>query len=186
MQEITRVRALCCECGNLRTVSANYGPPRDGNHSVEGCADPRGWRVTGTLKCSICKVKTRHALLRDGDKRRDSAEPPEHRCADLPLAAGATEVTDWSRSPNGRAYNRWFRSKSLPVMRDWLTVHTGGIEIVEDSGAHTIIRTVLVEQTTGTGVLVPEHALKLAATLEDAATHTAQLEATDTQRSCGS
>jgi hypothetical protein len=36
MQEITRVRALCCECGNLRTVAANYSPPWDANRTGEG------------------------------------------------------------------------------------------------------------------------------------------------------
>ena len=70
-----RVRALCCECGNIRTVAAHYSGPRDGNRAIE--CDPHhreGWRLTATLKCSACKAKTRHALLRDGDDSRDYAE----------------------------------------------------------------------------------------------------------------
>lgn len=75
MQEITRVRALCCECGNLRTVSANHRSRKDDNRSGECDDDPRGWRVTGTLKCSECGGATRHALLRDAcGEYRDVAE----------------------------------------------------------------------------------------------------------------
>jgi hypothetical protein len=77
MKKVTRppTRALCCECGNLRTVGADYWPPKDGNRTrEEGFGDHRGWRWTGTLKCSVCMIKTRHALLRDGSEYRDSAE----------------------------------------------------------------------------------------------------------------
>jgi hypothetical protein len=73
MSEITRVRALCCECGNPRTVSANYKRRNDGNQSGECDDDPRGWRLTCTLKCSVCGARTRHAMLRD-DAHRDFAE----------------------------------------------------------------------------------------------------------------
>jgi hypothetical protein len=74
-----RERALCCECGNLRTVAANYNPPRDANRTMEW-VDPRGWRMTGTLKCPICATRTRHALLRDTDEPqlRDYAELRDH------------------------------------------------------------------------------------------------------------
>jgi hypothetical protein len=75
MSEITRVRALCCECGNLRTVSANHRSRNDDNRSGECVDDPRGWRCTGTLRCSECGSKTRHALLRDAcGQFRDFAE----------------------------------------------------------------------------------------------------------------
>jgi hypothetical protein len=75
----SRVRALCCECGNLRTVSANYSPHRDDNRASE-VGDPRLWRMTGTLKCSVCKAMTRHAQLRDDcPEYRDAAEERECR-----------------------------------------------------------------------------------------------------------
>jgi hypothetical protein len=75
MEEITHVRALCCECGNLRTVSAKYRPRNDDNRSGECDDDPRGWRVTGTFKCSVCGTATRHAQLRDAcGEYRDHAE----------------------------------------------------------------------------------------------------------------
>lgn len=74
-----RVRALCCECGNLRTVSSNWSFRRDDNKT---CDDDdrrhpgRFWRMTGTLKCATCKRSTRHAILRDDDipEHRDGAE----------------------------------------------------------------------------------------------------------------
>jgi hypothetical protein len=80
MNESTRVRALCCECGNLRTVAANYRPPRDANNTDEADIHQRGWRCTATLKCAICTTKTRHALLRDDDEPqfRDYAELQQH------------------------------------------------------------------------------------------------------------
>lgn len=78
MQEITRLRALCCVCGNLRTVAANYSPPRDANRTDEADLHRRGWRCTQTLKCPVCEAKTCHALLRsDDDPDRDIAEERE-------------------------------------------------------------------------------------------------------------
>jgi DNA-binding transcriptional regulator GbsR (MarR family) len=58
-------------------VSANYKAPRDYNRAGELDLHERGWRVTGTLKCSVCKTKTRHAILRDHDEYRDFAELEE-------------------------------------------------------------------------------------------------------------
>jgi hypothetical protein len=75
-----RVRALCCECGMLRTVSWRYRR-NDDNLTHDGrWADShgRGWRSTGTLKCSVCRRDTRHAYLRDemspDDRDRFEAE----------------------------------------------------------------------------------------------------------------
>lgn len=74
------VRALCCECGNLRTVSASYRR-YDDNLSCDDNLHPLGWRCTMTLKCSICRGPTRHAILRDDEDRpefRDIAETRQH------------------------------------------------------------------------------------------------------------
>ena len=62
-----KVRALCCECGTLRTVDRSFRR-RDDNDTHDGRhSDPqgRGWRMTGTLKCSVCTTNTRQAMLRD-------------------------------------------------------------------------------------------------------------------------
>jgi hypothetical protein len=109
-----RVRALCCECANLRTVSANYSLPHDANRSYERDPDDkRGWRVTGTLKCAVCVTKTRHALLRDDDKpeHRDFAELEEHeRHAVIGRRAA-------SRRPETAA-NDELRTESIRRIRD--------------------------------------------------------------------
>ncbi|MDX1878214.1 hypothetical protein SBE55_10330 [Mycolicibacterium sp. 141076] len=58
------VQALCCECGQLRTVSAGYYTSyKDPNSSAGGFEDKRGWRRTCTLKCAQCGKSTRHALV---------------------------------------------------------------------------------------------------------------------------
>jgi hypothetical protein len=72
------VRALCCECGNLRTVSSLF---RSRDH-VYDCDDkhPERWRMTDTLKCSVCGSPTRHAVLRDDHPdHRDDAEERDHK-----------------------------------------------------------------------------------------------------------
>jgi len=70
------VRALCCECGNLRTVAASYRRGGDQNHSRDDNQHSDGWRMTDTLRCAACKASTRHAILRDNvePKHRDGAE----------------------------------------------------------------------------------------------------------------
>jgi hypothetical protein len=68
-----RVRALCCVCGQLRTVSEKY-TRLDDNLAYDDQRDPRHWRMTVTLKCSHCSGPARHALLRDGSPYRDAAE----------------------------------------------------------------------------------------------------------------
>ena len=57
-------QALCCECASLRTFGRNYYPPRDENSGDGLFIDPQGWVDTGTLKCSHCGVRTRHAAGR--------------------------------------------------------------------------------------------------------------------------
>lgn len=66
LPETPRQHALCCKCGQLRTVSKNYSlGPTDENRGGGLFSDPRGWFHTGTLKCSHCDTRTRHALLED-------------------------------------------------------------------------------------------------------------------------
>jgi hypothetical protein len=93
MQNNTRVRALCCECGNLRTVSARYRR-RDDAHSRDSGADARGWRMTATLRCSACGSGTVHALLRDDVPGfRDSAEERQWLTREQ-LMSLSSEITD--------------------------------------------------------------------------------------------
>jgi hypothetical protein len=84
LRRASRIRTLCCECGNLRTTSAGYRR-KDDNRSFDDNCHPQGWRCTVTLKCSACKTATRHAVLRDScePRFRDAAETRMH------LEAGA-------------------------------------------------------------------------------------------------
>lgn len=69
-------QALCCECGNLRTVSPDYHRYNDPNYGYGEQARAKGWRHTQTLKCDACGARTRHALLRQtsvGDPNYDEA-----------------------------------------------------------------------------------------------------------------
>jgi len=93
MSENTRPRvpALCCECGNLRTVAASYRWRYDDpESSCDDGRDSRGWRLTRTMRCSACKAMTRHAILRDDDAG-DEAElrEYEHRAAEQRVAENA-------------------------------------------------------------------------------------------------
>lgn len=74
MTNYGRVRALCCVCGQQRTVSVGYSRYDDANQAWDDGANENGWRMTRTLKCAHCRALTRHALLRDGDPRRDYVE----------------------------------------------------------------------------------------------------------------
>lgn len=98
----TRARALCCECGALRTVSSNFSFPRsDVDRVVEAAFDdPRGWRCTGTLKCDHCGRPTRHALLRD-DLRRDYAEEVQR------FILGGDELTG-TYQPDLNRLRKWY------------------------------------------------------------------------------
>ncbi|UUO03849.1 hypothetical protein M4D79_14105 [Mycolicibacterium novocastrense] len=71
------VRALCCDCGNLRTVKATH---KHRGYVADAGRDPRGWRMLGLLKCTACRKVTRHALLRDDRPEcRDVVEREERR-----------------------------------------------------------------------------------------------------------
>lgn len=85
MNSTTQVRALCCECGSLRTVSAKY-KRFDQNWSDDYRPQwhPRGWRATNTLKCATCKSATRHAQIRD-DLSADALKELESQLRACPL-----------------------------------------------------------------------------------------------------
>lgn len=71
-----RQQALCCECGQLRTVSERYysGTQSDPNRGGGLFTDPRGWFDTKSLKCEHCGRQTRHALLAPDKRMPEFAE----------------------------------------------------------------------------------------------------------------
>lgn len=76
-----RNRALCCECGELRTVAQGYRGSRPGSDAGE----PAGAWCTW-LRCGNCRASTRHALIVDymaDTWRRDGCDRERHdRVAD--------------------------------------------------------------------------------------------------------
>lgn len=68
-QPTPRIKALCCTCGNLRTVNADYSRHQDPNHAESPRGKAEGWRKTESLKCDVCEERTRHALLHRTDGR---------------------------------------------------------------------------------------------------------------------
>ncbi|MCG7597829.1 hypothetical protein [Mycobacterium sp. PSTR-4-N] len=81
-------RALCCRCGQLRTVSAKHTFRWDDPATTLDGGDrdypERGWRMTGTLRCGECAQPTVHAILRDScdPEHRDYAERRDYGLVD--------------------------------------------------------------------------------------------------------
>ncbi|BBZ60144.1 zinc finger domain-containing protein [Mycolicibacterium monacense] len=91
-------RALCCECGHLRS----YRQAR--NTLGDGFSDTTRWhRMTGELGCQSCGRVTRHALLRTGP-RRDTAEEWQR----IALGDEPTDDTD------AESLRRRYRQGELP------------------------------------------------------------------------
>lgn len=92
------VRALCCVCGTLRTMSLNGGRRTGDAYAVES-SDVRE-RCLASRKCATCKAVTSHAYLRDGDEYRDHAEAADRARQTLNseverlLTCGVTVVFD--------------------------------------------------------------------------------------------
>jgi hypothetical protein len=65
---------------------------------------------------------------------------------DVPLPAGVEFYEEWHQSPNERTHYRRFATKKFPVFA-WLTVHTGGTQLVQDDGQVFVIRDVRIMST---------------------------------------
>lgn len=90
--EAGTLRALCCECGQVRKVSDRYyGRAREADrfygeggylHPGEAPTETTYYRCVMPLKCAHCGRETRHAYLRDFQAYRDQSEErqqAEHR-----------------------------------------------------------------------------------------------------------
>lgn len=88
-----RKRALCCECGQVRTLALGYlGTSSEGYHDTahrDDCRRRRPGRIRrngesgferlmADVKCDHCGETTRHAVLRDHDEAADIAELWDH------------------------------------------------------------------------------------------------------------
>ena len=113
MTSVARNRALCCKCGNVRTVAALYRRGSDQNHSNDDGQHPGGWRMTRTLRCAICKASTCHAILRDdvAAEHRDGAELRE------PLPDASADPDRWRiRDHQGSSGGHPRSSRSFSVV----------------------------------------------------------------------
>ncbi|MFZ0719097.1 hypothetical protein [Mycobacterium sp.] len=91
---------------------------------------------------------------------------------DVPLPDDVEFYEDeWHESPNGAGHYRRFAAKKFPVF-DWLTVHTGGTQFVQDDAGVFVVRDVRVLGRS----LDPSHALALAEALLEAAVYASGLE----------
>lgn len=95
--------------------------------------------------------------------------------AHVPLPAGVEFYDgEWRQSPNGSHYRR-FASKKFPVF-DWLTVWTGGTQIL-DEGQVFVVRDIRVLGNTTS--LMDSQALEFARALTDAAAYVAEMSDSD-------
>lgn len=103
-----RVNALCCTCGNLRTVSRNHcGAYNDPNNSNLLPVRDKGWRSTKTLKCSACGEQTRHAILRPSDcSYRDGDEKWQR------IALGDKDTNQYGHLTDVERLRREYRENS--------------------------------------------------------------------------
>lgn len=86
------VNALCCVCGNMRTVSSDFSRYQDPNHANSPQGKTEGWRKTETLKCDACGERTRHALLAESDAKWRDIDERQQR-----IALGGTDPDfSWS------------------------------------------------------------------------------------------
>ena len=100
----TQVDALCCTCGNVRTVNSDYHRYQDPNHADGARGKAEGWRKTQSLKCDPCGGRTRHAILNQPDARwRDSDERNQR------IALGGTDPDfSWSDHHLNRMREEYF------------------------------------------------------------------------------
>jgi hypothetical protein len=123
-----RVNALCCVCGNRRTVSDDYSRRQDPNYSGGVSSHPQGWRSTQTLKCGECGEQTRHAILRAADSKWRDYDEELQLCAlgdeslrgkwsDERIARLRREYREmFPRNP--KLHHNWFRGDAEQAMAD--------------------------------------------------------------------
>lgn len=104
------VNALCCVCGNLRTVSSDYSRWQDPNHASSAEGTAQGWRRTQSLKCNECGEPTRHALLYPADGRLRNWDELRQR-----IALGDPDTSTYPMSEEGiERLRREYREMPFP------------------------------------------------------------------------
>lgn len=122
-------QALCCDCGNLRTVGRNYYRSNDENRGGGLFNDPRGWFNTGTLKCSRCGGCTRHALL-GVDDELDYAEAYQS------YVLGGASPFDWEPERESLRERYFAQFPRNPKLSHWYVISEA--KAVWEAGDRTV------------------------------------------------
>lgn len=102
-----QVNALCCECGQVRTVSDHHRKRDDPNAGWGSLGASKGWQHTQSLKCEVCGGQTRHAVLRPADcSYRDSDEHWQG------IALGDPDTSRYGHLTDLERVRREYREKS--------------------------------------------------------------------------
>lgn len=125
-----RTTALCCQCGQIRTVSSGYyGRRRTDPFAEFNTSDSS--RSVVTLRCEHCRAQVSHAVLRV-DPERDYAEESERQ-----IAREAQELIARGACPDPRALARSLKRWVLWVteadgfQRRLLAAHGNGLGLVQ-------------------------------------------------------
>jgi hypothetical protein len=107
---LVRVNALCCVCGELRTVHEHHSSSRfDENRAFSALGESQGWRCTKTLKCAACDEQTRHAVLMPADSPyRDGGEEQQR------IALGDPDTSRWGHLTDLERVRREYREMPFP------------------------------------------------------------------------
>lgn len=134
-----QVRALCCDCGNVRTTSTygSHGEPDAAVLATWARFDLAPSRCTVWRKCQICGEQTRHAWLRDdlpAEDRADLDAPLSQRLSPL-----VSELVQGLRACGVRVW--WepaetFRPRQVAALRQWLDDNSWHVEL--NPAAHVV------------------------------------------------
>lgn len=118
--QVTRVNALCCTCGNLRTVSSDYYyRHHDPEHADSARGKAEGWRKTQALKCAACGERTRHAILQPSNAYRDWDESRQLIALGDDAGAGQYAMSDEHIEQLRREYRELFPRNPYLRHRRW-------------------------------------------------------------------
>ena len=129
-----QVRALCCECGNVRTTStyAAYGEPAPATADRLAALGYEPTRCTVSRKCAVCRKQTTHAYLRD-DLSPEDRQRRERSLSDA-LSPVVTEMVEMLEECEVRVW--WkpeedWHPRQVALIRQWLDDNTWHVELNE-------------------------------------------------------
>lgn len=140
-----RNRALCCVCGELRTVASSY---RGKKPAAAEELDPTAAPWCRWLKCSACRIVTLHAVIADAvaDGFRRDGCPMERQNRLLDRCRRRIERRLTAFAAEGIAVRRWTAPEDMEVEDASLAIleygDTGQLEIrlSRDAAPHQLLQ----------------------------------------------